>query len=117
MTRGNSAGTAPLDRSRGVACFSGKQVLHRAPEKRLKAVKNEKRGIRRTACRWKKSSRGKRASAPRQPTALHKHFRDLHRVGRRALAQVVGHHPEVEAVRHCRVTANAANEDLIPPLR
>ena len=39
--------------------------------------------------------------------------RDLHGVGGRSLAQVVGDHPKVQAVRHRRIAANAADEDLV----
>src|SRR5262245_49331424 len=34
-------------------------------------------------------------SALRQPAALHQDLGDLHGVGRRPLAEVVGHHPQV----------------------
>ena len=37
-------------------------------------------------------------------------FGDLYRVGRRTLAQVVGHHPQRDAVLDGRVLAHAADE-------
>ena len=55
-------------------------------------------------------------SALWQQSPLHQHLRDLHRVRRRPLAQVVRHHPEIEAVRHCRIAADAAYEDLVAAL-
>ena len=40
-------------------------------------------------------------------------FGDLHRIQRRTLAEVVGDHPEGEAVLHGRVLADAADEHVI----
>ena len=49
------------------------------------------------------------------PAALDERLRDLHGVGRRALAQVVRDHPERQApvVRDRRVLAHPADEDLV----
>src|SRR6478752_1597685 len=41
--------------------------------------------------------------------AVDQHFRDLDRVERSALAQVVGHAPQHEAILHRRVLADAAD--------
>ena len=44
---------------------------------------------------------------------MHQHFRDLHRVRRRPLAEIVRDHPKIQPVRHCRVAADAADERLV----
>src|SRR5205814_10483646 len=43
----------------------------------------------------------------------HQYLCDLHGVERGALAQVVGDHPEAEAVRHRGIPANPAHEDRV----
>src|SRR6202044_3064243 len=44
-----------------------------------------------------------------QPAAIDQHLRDLHRVERGAFAQIIGHHPKVDAVVDCRIFANSRN--------
>src|SRR5262245_40502697 len=52
-------------------------------------------------------------SASGQPAALEQYLGDLHCVGRGPLAQVVGHHPQVQAIGHARVAAYSAHEHLV----
>src|SRR5919107_1212400 len=40
---------------------------------------------------------------------------DLHRVGGRALEQVVAHDPHLQAARVCGVTSQTPDEDLVAP--
>src|SRR5438132_8437972 len=56
-----------------------------------------------------------KTSFPRQPSAPDQNLRDLHSVCRRSLAQIISHDPDIEAIRHSRIAAYAANEDLVTP--
>src|SRR5438067_2130659 len=50
----------------------------------------------------------------RQPVPLHEDFRNLYRVGRCPFAKIISHHPKIEAMRHRRIAADPADEDLVP---
>src|SRR5262245_63699894 len=54
--------------------------------------------------------------SPWEPVTLDQHLGDLHRVGRGALAEVVGDDPQVQAVGDRRVAADAPDEDLVAAL-
>ena len=52
-------------------------------------------------------NRCSRLASVGQPAALHEHLGDLDGIGGRPLPEVVGHHPEVEAVGVGNVAADA----------
>src|SRR5262245_58411062 len=60
-----------------------------------------------------------RATSPRPPeyrSALEHELRDLHRVRRGSLAQLVAHHPEAQPVRMREILAHPSDEAVVLPL-